>query len=282
MPVLLSSVYYFKKAFFALNTGAKSHFPIFLGAYNLTDTKEYDNIDSVPHKKRGRVKMKKLPSVKAVMAITTILLVNICSFRTLDGTKKTDDSIPTIPSKTILVSSISNYRLLSSKNANQILAINETASKQQENIAEEKEVEPEIVYDGMTLEQLAKKLDKNLKSTLKGYGMVFAQASVKYGVDPYLALAIVLHETGCDSGTCSALARNCNNIGGMKGSKTCGNSSYAKFSSLNAGIDAFFKNLSTNYYKKGLKTPESIGKKYAESKTWATNVRYYMKKIKNS
>lgn len=240
--------------------------------------------------------MKKLPSVKAVMAITTILLVNICSFRTLDGTKEVDGSLATIPNKTNLVSSISNNRLLSSEKANEILAINEKASEKKESKTTTKKTtkkttttkkstsssSTKVVYDGMTLEQLAKKLDKNLKSTLKGYGMVFAKSSIKYGVDPYLATAIVLHETGCASGSCSSLVRNCNNIGGMKGKNTCGGSSYAKFSSLNTGIDAFFRNLSNNYYKKGLKTLESIGKKYAESSTWATRIRYYMKKIKNS
>lgn len=225
--------------------------------------------------------MKKLPSVKAVMAITTILLVNICTIKTLDGTKSMNNSEAIVPTKNKLVSSISNNKLLSN-DANEILAINEPANTKKEVETEKKEEKPKIVYDGMTLEQLAKKLDKNLKSTLKGYGMVFAKSAIKYGVDPYLALAIVLHETGCASGTCSSLTKHCNNVGGMKGSNTCGNSSYAKFKSLNAGIDAFFRNLSNNYYKKGLKTPESIGKKYAESTTWATRIRFYMKKIKNS
>ena len=224
--------------------------------------------------------MKKLPSVKAIMAITTILLVNICTVKTLDGTKKVDNR-DIVPKQMVFVNN-TNTELHSSKQANEILAINEYTNKSEEK-AVKTVSEPVIVYDGMTLEELAKKLDKNLKSTLKGYGIVFAASSVKYGVDPYLALAIVLHETGCDSGTCSSLAKQCNNIGGMKGSKsTCGNSSYAKFKTLNSGIDAFFKNLSTNYYKKGLTTPESIGKKYAESKTWPSRIRYYMKRIKNS
>ncbi len=238
--------------------------------------------------------MKKLPSVKAAMAITTILLVNICTVKTLDGTKSREDSFAVLPTKNMLVSSISNNTLLSSENASELLAINDktetketTKEKTETKKTESKSTKTtttnkKIVYDGMTLEQLAKKIDKNLKSTLKGYGMVFAKSSIKYGVDPYLAVSIVLLETGCSSGTCSYLTRKCNNVGGMKGKNTCGGSSYAKFSSLNAGIEAFFKNLSNNYYKKGLKTPESIGKKYAESSTWPSKVRYYMKKIKNS
>ncbi len=224
--------------------------------------------------------MKKLPSVKALMAITTILLVNICSVKTLDGTKSVNDSLAVVQNKSIFVNKISNTKLLSSKNEAEILAINEYTNKEKdEDIVEV--VEP-IVYDGMTLNALGEKLDKNLKSTLKGYGMVFAELSIKYGVDPYLAEAIVLHETGCAQGTCSSLVKQCNNVGGMKGSKHCGSSSYAKFKTLNSGIEAFFKNLSNNYYKKGLKTPESIGKKYAESTTWASRVRYYMNVIKKS
>lgn len=224
--------------------------------------------------------MKNLPSVKAAMAITTILLVNICSVKTLDGTKSVNDSLAVVQNKSVFVNKISNTKLLSSKNANEILAINEyTNQEKEEDIVEV--VEP-IVYDGMTLNELGKKLDKNLKSTLKGYGMVFAELSIKYGVDPYLAEAIVLHETGCAHGTCSSLVKQCNNVGGMKGSNHCGSSSYAKFKTLNAGIEAFFKNLSNNYYKKGLKTPESIGKKYAESTTWASRIRYYMNMIKKS
>lgn len=222
--------------------------------------------------------MKKLPSVKAVMAITTILLVNICSIRTLDGTKKVDNSNSIVPTKNILVSSISNERLLN-ETANELLAINEYTNSNQE---VQKVSEPEIVYDGMTLEELAEKLEKHLKSTLKGYGMTFAKFSIKYDVDPYLALAIVLHETGCSSGSCSTLVKSCNNVGGMKGSNSCNGSSYAKFKTLETGIEAFFKNLSINYYRKGLKTTESIGKKYAESKTWASKVQYYINKIKKS
>lgn len=217
--------------------------------------------------------MKKLPSVKALMAITTILLVNLCSVKTLDGARSTDNHNLLIPNQTKLVNA-STENVLKNNNANEILAILDDSLV--------KEDRDKIVYDDLTLDELANKLDKNLKSTLKGYGMTFAESSIKYGVDPYLALAIVLHETGCSSGTCSTLVKKCNNIGGMKGRGNCSNTSYARFKSLDAGIDAFFKNLSTNYYKKGLKTPEAIGKKYAESKNWSKRVRYFMKKIKNS
>lgn len=142
------------------------------------------------------------------------------------------------------------------------------------------EVVPTIVYEGMTLEELGKKLDRSLKSTLSGYGAKFAELSTSYGVDPYVAIAIVLLETGCYSGKCSTLTSQCNNVGGMKGSPGCGGGAYKRFSTLDEGIEAFIKNLSRNYYGKGLTTVEQIGKKYAESNTWSTKVNNYILKIK--
>ena len=59
-----------------------------------------------------------------------------------------------------------------------------------------------IVYDGLTLAQLTEKLNKNLKSTLTNTGHYFANYYLKTGLDPYLAVAIVLQETGC-KWTCS-------------------------------------------------------------------------------
>ena len=72
------------------------------------------------------------------------------------------------------------------------------------------------VYDGMTLEQLAEKIERNLNSTLTGKGYLIASYSLQQGVDPYLALAIMLHETGC-AWSCSTLTQVNHNVGGMRG-----------------------------------------------------------------
>lgn len=137
----------------------------------------------------------------------------------------------------------------------------------------------EIVYDGMTLNELAAKLDRYLKSNLSGMGMVYATKSLELGVDPYLAVAISMHETGCKWG-CSKLTRECNNVGGMKGRPNCGNGSYRKFDTLEEGITKFIENIAYNYYAYGLTTPEAMNHKYAESKTWATKVNNYINEIK--
>lgn len=144
---------------------------------------------------------------------------------------------------------------------------------EEERIAREKA----IVYDGLTLKQLGAKLDRSLNSTLSGKGELIASYALKKGVDPYLATAIILHETGCQWG-CSNLVRNCNNVGGQKGSG-CG--AYAKFPDLDTGIKKFIDNLYKNYYAYGLNTPEKMQKKYACSTTWAGKVNNYIKKIKS-
>lgn len=149
-------------------------------------------------------------------------------------------------------------------------------------IADSHYEDPEkIVYDNLSMDELAEKLEKNLNSTLKGYGKTFAEYSIEYEVDPYVATSIVLLETGC-KWNCSTLVKKCNNIGGMKGKNKCSNSAYARFDTLEEGIEAFFANLSNNYYKKGLTTTKAMNKKYAENPEWYKKVDNYVKQIKSS
>lgn len=144
--------------------------------------------------------------------------------------------------------------------------------------APEPQAEP-IVYDGLTMNELTEKLNRSLHSTLSGTGASFAKYAIEMGIDPYLAVAIVLHETGCN-GTCSKQVRECYNVGGMKGGPSCNGTSYKRFNSLDEGIYAFMSNLKENYYDKGLNTPEKMNKKYAASTSWAKKVNHYINKIK--
>ncbi|MBO5183046.1 MAG: glucosaminidase domain-containing protein [Bacilli bacterium] len=136
-----------------------------------------------------------------------------------------------------------------------------------------------IVYDGMTMSELAEKLNRSMKSTISGKGELLASYSLEKGVDPYIALSIMLLETGCNW-TCSSLTSKCNNVGGMKGSPGCDGGSYKAFATLDDGIKGFIDNLANNYYAYGLTTPEAMNKKYAESTTWAMKVNNYISSIK--
>lgn len=139
-------------------------------------------------------------------------------------------------------------------------------------------VVPEVVYDGMTMEALAAKIDRSLKNELSGKGYLYASYSLEKGVDPYLAVAISLEETGCNW-NCSGLVRSCNNVGGMKGTG-CG--SYGYFNTLDDGIRAFIDNIKRNYVDYGLTTAETMNSKYAENPAWSTNVNNYINRIKNN
>jgi len=148
---------------------------------------------------------------------------------------------------------------------------------------EEKVIEPVIVYDGLTLEELTNKLNRVLKSTLTGTGGSFANYSIQLGVDPYLAVAIVLQETGCYWGTCSAMVDQCYNVGGMKGGYySCWGGSYAAFPTLDEGIQTYIYNLYNNYVSRGLTTAEAMNASYAEDTLWASRVNNYINIIKNS
>lgn len=135
-----------------------------------------------------------------------------------------------------------------------------------------------IVYEGMTLNELANKLERSMKNELSGYGYLYASHSLEKGVDPYLALAISLEETGCNW-NCSNLVKSCNNVGGMKGSG-CG--MYGYFNNLDEGIRAFIDNIAKNYVAYGLTTAEMMNSKYAENPAWATNVNNYITRIRNN
>jgi len=153
--------------------------------------------------------------------------------------------------------------------------------EEQPKVEEQPIIERNEVYNGMTIEELSDKLNRSLNSTVAGYGNLFATYSLEKNVDPYLAVAIMLHETGC-KWTCSELVRSCNNVGGQKGSPSCGSGSYRRFDTLEDGIRGYIDNLSANYFALGLNTPETISRKYTgyEGGTWATKVNSYIEQIK--
>lgn len=149
--------------------------------------------------------------------------------------------------------------------------------------AEEREIADSIslrleVYDGLTMEELASKLDRSLgNAVLSGKGYLIGSYCLSKGVDPYVATAIMIHETG--RGT-SAMARQCYNVAGQKGSPAC-MGSYKGYASIDDGIRGAIDNLYNNYYARGLTTVETIGPRYAESSTWVTQINNYINSIRN-
>ncbi len=138
------------------------------------------------------------------------------------------------------------------------------------------------VYDHMTMEELAAKLDRNLGTgVIAGKGRLIATKSLELGVDPYVATAIMLHETGCKS-SCSSLAIRCNNFGGQKGGPSCGGGSYKAYATIDDGIIGHIENLSKNYYSKGYNTIETMARKYAESSAWPAKINWYVEQIRVS
>lgn len=174
--------------------------------------------------------------------------------------------------------SVVNEKYEASTEEEEVITTNDSVN---EEVNESTMVSSNVVYNGMTLESVSAQLNRSLNSTLKGQGELIASYSLSKNVDPYLATAIMLHETGC-SWNCSTLVTSCNNVGGMKGSPSCGNSSYKAFATLEDGIKGFIDNLATNYYSYGLTTPELMNSRYAESTVWASKVNTYINQIKSN
>ncbi len=222
--------------------------------------------------------MKNLPSIKAMLlAIIVISCIQFTANRITDITVLQPTASFTTLGNTLLESIVVKSNL--DKQNVDVLAVNDLSSLKQEiEIVKLATSTPVVVYDGLTREELIDKLNRNLSSDLSGYGESYVNYAIAYGVDPYLAVAISLHETGC-TWNCSSLVKECNNVGGMKGSG-CG--AYGRFDSLDAGIEAMISNLSRNYVSQGLTTPELIGPRYAMSNTWASKINNYIEHIKNN
>ena len=203
--------------------------------------------------------MKSELKVFALVVITTIILINAYGLiynNTISYNNIIEDN------------STANYVVIEEKKEDNVNV--------QDIVEEEKEEEPVIVYDGLTIDDLSSKINKSLNSTISGMGYLIASKSLEMGVDPYMATAIMLHETGC-KWNCSYLVNTCNNVGGQKGSG-CG--SYSYFNTLEEGIIEFISNLKRNYIDYGLTTPETINPKYAEDPNWSVNVNRYIEQIK--
>lgn len=188
----------------------------------------------------------------------TIVEVDTSKEQSLDEKEKSNSTQKKKKEKTNTVTNMSNKSLA--------------------NLNVAKAVRSKKAYDGLTMEELASKLDRSLKNELSGKGYLYASYSLEKGVDPYLAVAISLEETGC-TWNCSKLVKSCNNVGGMKGSG-CG--SYGAFPTLDDGIRAFIDNIYRNYVAYGLTTADTMNPKYAENPMWSTNVNAYITKIKNN
>ena len=129
-------------------------------------------------------------------------------------------------------------------------------------------------FNGESIDTISAKIDRYLNSSLDGKGRFITEYSLSVGMDPYLAAAVMLQETGC-YWTCSKLVRNCNNVAGNKGKPSCGGGSYRKFDTIEEGIQFAINKLAW-YYNSGLTTPEKIGPKYAEDPDWARKVNDFI------
>jgi len=147
-------------------------------------------------------------------------------------------------------------------------------------ITKEEIIAEKIVYDGLTREKLIERINKSLNSTISNKGELIVDTSLEMGVDPYLATAIILHETGC-KWECSTLVKSCNNVAGQKAKPSCNGGSYKKYDTLDDGIRGAIYNISVNYVQMGLLTAEEMNSKYAEDPKWAVKVNKYISDIRS-
>lgn len=131
------------------------------------------------------------------------------------------------------------------------------------------------VYEGKTREEVINQLNKSLGGVLSGKANIIVDKALSLGVDPYVAAAIMVHESANGN---SRIARNCNNFGGQKGAGCGGWKSYP---SVQAGIEGMIQNMYNNYYSKGLNTIDKMASRYAESPAWPAKIHSFVNKLKS-
>ncbi len=230
--------------------------------------------------------MKKAKMVSAILSIVGIMMISIAL---IVQSENSFSNVNNINFKEIDMSSVAtSTNMLMSKSQEEVQDVNNDLPLMEVNmeiVPTSVFVPPRVeVYDGLTIEELTAKFDRLLgNGYMQGKGYLIASYSLDSGVDPYVALAIILHETGCGgTNSCSNLVRSCNNVGGQKGSPGCNGGAYKSFPTLDEGIVGFINNLSKNYYSVGLTSIDSIAPKYAEGSTWASKIHWYVEKIRNS
>ena len=209
--------------------------------------------------------MKRGKLISSVLATLGIVMISIALV------VQSEDMTTLQENKTIVTknSEVALKNMATSANT----VINENETTEEETVAEITPIDMEIapasviipprieVYEGMTIDELAAKLDRNLGTGyIAGKGYLIASQCIEKGVDPYVAVAIMLHETGCKY-NCSTLVRTCNNVGGQKGAPGCNGGAYKAYATLDEGIVGFIDNLYRNYYSQGLNTIETIAPK---------------------
>ena len=111
-----------------------------------------------------------------------------------------------------------------------------------------------------------------LPTDLKGLGQAFYDGEQKYNINALFVLAIVRLESG--NGT-SSLARNHNNLGGIKS----GEEGYRSFASKEECVDYMFDLLSRKYIGEGRTTISDVGRIYCATDGWTPQVTSIMNEM---
>ena len=132
------------------------------------------------------------------------------------------------------------------------------------------------VYEGKTREEVINQLNRSLGGALSGKANIIVDKALSLGVDPYVAAAIMVHESANGK---SRIARNCNNFGGQKGA---GCNGWKAYPSVRSGIEGMIQNMYNNYYSKGLNTIDKMASRYAESPAWPAKIHSFVNKLKSA
>ncbi len=254
------------------------------------ETKEKENEDLKADIKESEEKKKRLQTQKEQLEVDKQNLLK----ETLDGSQGFCKNIQSTDAVNGIRAQIENY----DKNITNIRnekdekvaevrgQIQELETKLQ-NVKAQEERDSVLSDNKVTISNLPENLFKK-GGALEGKEDVVTEMAEKYGLEPEFLASIMCLETGYGT---SSLCNNCNNPGGTTGSGSAGSyttsdgRTFAKYNSIEEGIEAMAKNLAGYTKYDGVTSVDidhvdAIGNKYCVGGDWANKVKTIYNKIK--
>ncbi len=253
-------------------------------------TKEKENEDLKKEIETAETKKKELQTQKTEIEEQKQQLLNETLNNSKDFAKGVASSQAVEAIKTQIASYDENIAKIRSDKETKVAGLREeiqTLETKLQDVKQQEQRDSVLNENKVTTSNLPDDLFKK-GGALEGKEDKVAEIAEKYGLEPEFLASIMCLETGYGT---SYICNNCNNPGGTTGSGSAGSyttsdgRTFAKYNSIDEGIEAMAKNLSGYTKYDGVTSVDidhvdAIGAKYCVGGDWANKVKNIYNRIK--
>lgn len=254
------------------------------------ETKEKENEDLKAEIKESEEKKKELETKKTEIEQQKQELLKETLNGSKDFAKGVGSSQAVEAIKTQIASYDENIAKIRSDKDTKVAGLREevqTLETKLQDVKQQEQRDSVLKENKVTTSNLPEDLFKK-GGALEGKEDVVTEMAEKYGLEPEFLASIMCLETGYGTST---ICNSCNNPGGTTGSGSAGSyttsdgRTFAKYNSIDEGIEAMAKNLSGYTKYEGVSSVDidhvdAIGNKYCVGGDWANKVKTIYNRIK--